>query len=118
MIRPLGRVLLALAIATPLAVLAQEFRGAISGTVTDPSGAPIPGAKVIVTETRTSTINQTVTEGNGQYNVLFLLTGDYDILVQAQGFKDYVRKALHIGAGEHPVISVQLDVGDAAQTVQ
>jgi hypothetical protein len=118
MIRLLGRVLLALVIATPLAVYAQEFRGAISGTVTDPSGAPIPGAKVVVTETRTSTINQAVTESNGQYNVLFLLPGDYDISVKAQGFKDYLRKALHVGAGDHPVISVQLEVGDAAQTVE
>jgi hypothetical protein len=114
----LGQVLFALALAAPLAVYAQEFRGAISGTVTDPSGAPIAGAKITVTETRTSTKNQTVTENNGQYNVLFLLPGDYDVAVQAQGFKDYVRKALHVGAGEHPVISVQLQVGDAAQTVE
>lgn len=99
-------------------MFAQEFRGAISGTVTDPSGAPIPGAKITVTETRTSTKNQAVSDNSGKYNVLFLLSGDYDIAVQSQGFKDYIRKALHIGAGDHPVIDVKLDIGDAAQTVE
>jgi hypothetical protein len=38
--------------------------------------------------------------------------------VQSQGFKDYVRKALHVGAGDHPVIDVQLTIGDAAQTIE
>jgi hypothetical protein len=116
MSRTLGKVLLALAI--PLAMYSQEFRAAISGAVTDSSGAPIAGAKVAVTETRTGTKNQAVSDNSGQYNVLFLLPGDYDIEVQSQGFKDYVRKALHVGAGDHPVIDVRLTIGDAAQTVE
>ena len=107
MIRPLGRVLLVLALSSPLALFSQEFRAAISGTVTDPSGAPVPGAKITVTETRTQTKNQAVSDNGGKYNVLFLLSGDYDIAIQSQGFKDYIRKALHIGAGDHPVIDVQ-----------
>src|SRR5579863_948932 len=108
MIRPLGRVLLALVLTTPLAMYSQEFRAAISGTVTDPSGAGISGAKITVTETRTSTKNQSVADASGKFNVLFLLTGDYDIAVSAPGFKDYVRKAMHLGAGDHPVIDVPL----------
>ncbi len=118
MIRPLGRVLLALVLTTPLAMYSQEFRAAISGTVTDPSGAGISGAKITVTETRTSTKNQSVADASGKFNVLFLLTGDYDIAVSAPGFKDYVRKAMHLGAGDHPVIDVPLQLGDAAQTVE
>ena len=118
MIRPLGKALLILALSFPAHVIAQEFRAAISGTITDPSGSPIPGAKIMVTETRTSTKNQAVSDNSGKYNVLFLLTGDYDIAVQSQGFKDYIRKALHVGAGEHPVIDVRLEIGDAAQTVE
>jgi hypothetical protein len=112
------RALVVPALCSTLAIHAQEFRAAISGTITDPSGAPIPGAKITVTETRTSTKNEAVTDNSGKYNVLFLLTGDYDIAIQAQGFKDYVRKALHVGAGDHPVINAQLEVGDAAQTVE
>ncbi len=117
MIRKLGTVFLALAVTSPLA-FSQEFRGAISGTITDPSGAPVPGVKITVTETRTSTKSQAVSDGSGKYNVLFLLPGDYDVAAQAQGFKDYIRKALHIGAGDHPVIDIQLNVGDAAQTIE
>src|ERR1035438_6955584 len=118
MVRPLGKIMLVLALSSPIAVFAQEFRAAISGTVTDPSGAPVPGAKITVTETRTSTKNQAVSDNTGKYNILFLLPGDYDISVQSQGFKDYIRKALHLGAGDHPVIDVPLNIGDAAQTVE
>jgi hypothetical protein len=71
-----------------------------------------------VIETRTGTKNQAVADASGKFNVLFLLPGDYDIAVQAPGFKDYVRKAMHIGAGDHPVIDVPLQLGQAAQTVE
>ena len=118
MIRPLGRIFLALAFVTPLAMFSQEFRAAISGNVTDPSGAGIAGAKITVTESRTSTKNQAVADSSGKFNVLFLLTGDYDIAVSGPGFKDYVRKAMHLGAGDHPVIDVPLQLGEAAQTVE
>ena len=119
MIRPMGTVLGVLVVlaATP-AAFSQEFRAAISGTVTDPSGAGIAAAKITVTESRTSTHNQAVADSSGKFNVLFLLPGDYDISVAAQGFKDYVRKAMHLGAGDHPVINVPLQLGDAAQTVE
>ena len=55
----------------------QEFRGTISGTVTDSSGAIIKDAQVTVTETNTGTINRTKTDGAGQYVVPFLQPGTY-----------------------------------------
>src|ERR1022692_2128243 len=117
MIRQLRATLLALAIISPPALLSQEFRGAITGAVTDQTGAPIPGANVTVTETRTGTRNQAVSDGSGEYSALFLLPGDYDVAVKKPGFKDYVRRSLHVGAGDHPVIDIQLNVGDSAQTI-
>ena len=68
-------------------MFSQEFRAAISGTVTDPSGAGIAGAKITVTETRTGTRNQAVSDTAGKFNVLFLLPGDYDIAVQCPGLQ-------------------------------
>src|SRR6185437_112830 len=44
--------------------------------------------------------------------------GDYSITVQAAGFREAVRKGIHLGAGEHTVIDFRLDVGDAAQSVE
>ncbi len=102
----------------PLALLAQEFRGTISGMITDPTGAMVAGAKVTVTETNTGTRIPTVSGATGEYTVPFLLPGDYDIEVQMQGFKAITRRGVHVGAGDHPVIDIRLDVGDVATTVE
>jgi Carboxypeptidase regulatory-like domain len=99
------------------AVSAQEFRGTFSGLVSDPTGSPFPGAKVTVTEIRTGTKNETLADSAGQYTAPFLLPGDYNISVQAPNFKKYTRQNMHLGAGDHIVIDVPLEVGDASQSV-
>jgi hypothetical protein len=99
-------------------LFSQEFRGAISGAVTDATGSLIPGAKVTVTETNTSTKVETATDSSGHYTVPFLLPGDYDIAVQAAGFKAFTRKGVHVGSGERPVIDVSLEVGAVTQSVE
>ena len=102
----------------PFGLFAQEFRGTISGTVTDPTGTAVAGAKVTVTETHTGTKNESLTNSGGQYTAPFLLPGDYDIAAQVQGFKEFMRKGVHVGAGDHPVIDIRLDVGEVTQTVE
>ena len=102
----------------PVALFSQEFRGTISGAVTDPTGAAVPGAKVIVTEIHTGTKVPTVSDSAGQYTAPFLLPGDYDVAVQAPGFKSFTRKGIHVGAGDHAVIDVRLDVGDVTTSVE
>ncbi len=111
------RLLAILVLAAPLAMLSQEFRGTISGAVTDPTNSVIAGAKVTVLEVHTGTKVQTVSESTGLYTAPFLLPGDYDITVQVPGFKEAVRKGVHLGAGEHPVIDVHLEVGDTSQSI-
>src|SRR5262245_39449946 len=100
------------------AASAQEFRGTISGVVADATGSVIPGAKVLVTETKTGTKDETTTDSAGHYNVPFLLPGDYEISVKMGGFKEYVRKALHLGAGESPIVDAKLEVGTAQAAVE
>ena len=112
----LSRICLALLI--PAALFCQEFRGTISGAVTDPTGAAIPGAKVTVTETHTGTNIQTVSDSAGQYTAPFLQPGDYDIRVEVQGFKESVRRGIAVGSGDHPVIDFQMQVGEASQSVE
>ena len=67
---------------------AQEFRGTLSGTVTDPSGASIKGATVTVKESQTGTVNATVSDAAGQYVIPFLLPGNYSITAAAKGFEN------------------------------
>ena len=108
----------ALALAVPVAMIAQEYRGTISGSVTDPTGAVVAGSKVTVTEIQTGTKVDTVSDNAGQYAAPFLTPGDYSIAVRTPGFKEFVRKGVHLGAGEHPVIDIRLEVGDTATSVE
>lgn len=100
-----------------IAAMSQEFRGTISGIVTDPSGAVVPGATVVVRETRTGTVNQTKSGNDGQYVVPFLLPGDYSVSVTMPGFQKTVRKDITLQTQEHPIVNVTLAVGEASQTV-
>jgi len=100
------------------ALFAQEFRGTVSGAITDPTGSAVPGAKVTVTETQTGARIPAVSDNSGQYTAPYLLPGEYDIAVQSPGFKESLRKGVHIGAGEHPVIDFKLDVGDVSASVE
>ncbi len=101
----------------PFGASAQEFRATISGTVTDPSGAVVPGASVEVREKGTGAISRTTSDGAGQYVVPFLLPGDYSITVKAAGFQTLNRSNITLQAQEHPIINLQLTVGSANQTV-
>jgi hypothetical protein len=95
---------------------AQEFRGTISGAVSDPSGAMIPGAQIIVRETRTGTVNKTSTDAAGQFVVPFLLPGDYSVLATAQGFET-TQQSLTLQSQEHPILALKLALGNAGTTV-
>jgi hypothetical protein len=96
---------------------AQEFRGTISGTVTDSTGAIIKDAQVAVTETNTGTINRTKTDSAGQYVVPFLQPGTYQIVVEMTSFKKDVRNGITLQANEHPIIDLTLQVGNAQEVV-
>src|SRR5579875_652074 len=108
--------LLLLLLALPFAS-GQEFRGTISGAVTDSSGAAVPGAAVVVKEIHTGTVNRTRSDSAGQYVVPFLLPGDYQITVTQAGFETEVRNNIPLQSQEHPIVNLQLKVGNTAETV-
>lgn len=97
---------------------AQEFRGTISGAVTDPSGAAVPGAEVVVKEVHTGTINRTKSDAAGQYVVPFLLPGQYQVTVSETGFQTEVRNNITLESQSHPIVNLQLNVGSTGETVE
>ncbi len=97
---------------------AQEFRGTLSGSVSDPTGAKIVAAQVVLTETHTGTKIESASDAAGEYTIPFLAPGDYDITVTKDGFKAAIRKSVHVGSGDHPVIDVKLDVGNTTQSIE
>ena len=99
------------------AAFAQEFRGTISGAVTDATGAVVPGATVVVRETQTGTVNNTRSDNAGQYTVPFLLPGSYTVTVSMPGFQQVVRSGITLQSQEHPLINIALPVGENNTTV-
>jgi hypothetical protein len=96
---------------------AQEFRGTISGTVTDNSGAAIPGADVTAQETSTGAISHAVSDSAGQYVIPFLLPGDYRLTVKARGFETLVHTGVTLQSQDHPIINLSLQIGQVSETV-
>src|SRR5688500_13423844 len=91
--RVAGLVLLA-AIAAPAA--GQDFRGAITGRVSDTSNAVLPGATVTATNTATNQATSSVTNSDGLYNLLFLTPGVYHVVAELTGFKRLDRQNIEV----------------------
>src|SRR5579863_6414125 len=96
----------ALAVALSFTAYAQEFRGTISGTVSDPAGGMIANAKVTAVETSTNTKAQTTSDSRGEYAIPFLAPGQYQVTVESNGFRQAVKSGIQLGSGEHPIIDV------------
>ncbi len=88
------------------------------GTVTDPTGALVPGAKVTVTNTETGFVSNGVTNAEGSYYIPFLAVGAYELKVEAPGFKTFVQRGIDLRAAEVPRIDVKLEVGATSESVQ
>lgn len=90
--------------------------GEIRGTVTDSSGAVVPGAVVTVTNTATGVTHRTTTGGAGFYDAPSLLPGEYRIVFSKEGFKEYVRSGivLHV---ETITVNAAMQLGSLSQSV-
>src|ERR1043166_549376 len=110
--------LLLLSLAFAGVCLAQDINGSIVGTVQDPTGAGVPGAKVIVKNTDKNTILRTLTTDNeGNYSALLLPVGKYSVAVEAKGFKRGIQKDIQVNVNDRLTVSMRLEVGDIQQEV-
>lgn len=100
-------------------LLAQsEVGGAnLSGTVTDPSGAAVVGAKVAAVNQATGFERATATNEAGIYNLLRLPVGAYELRVEAQGFKVVKRTGVALKVGAVATIDVSLEIGATTEAV-
>lgn len=100
-----------------LPVCAQEFRGSISGKVTEASGAAVPNASVTIKNSATNSSATTTTNETGDFTVLYLTPGQYKVSVEAKGFKKAVREDIEVRVGDRLALDLQLEVGGVAETV-
>ena len=97
---------------------AQTFRGAINGTVTDPSGAVVPNAQVKATESATGIEHTTVTTSEGQFAFQDIPLGFYKVTVTATGFPSYTVEKVQATAGTIYTLPIQLKLAQATTTVE
>lgn len=91
--------------------------GALTGTVTDPSGAVIAGATVTATNVGTGQTRTVTTDANGAYRFSLLPPGNYDVKLSAQGFKTAEVPSITVNVTETPVLNHKLEIGSEAQQV-
>jgi hypothetical protein len=115
-----ARLLLLLAAAVLLPCIpahAQKDTGGIAGTVTDPSGAVVSGAKVSITDVDRGTTVTTTTNNQGQYVASPLKIGRYKVTIEKSGFQKVVLGPVKVDVQEQPAVNAKLRVGSITETV-
>src|SRR5215472_11605850 len=97
---------------------AQAVFGSILGTVTDPQGNAVAGAKVVVTSTTKNFTFDTTSNESGNYSVTHLIPDTYKIHVEATGFKSYDVPSITVTADSSAKVDATLQVGAITQTVE
>jgi outer membrane receptor protein involved in Fe transport len=100
------------------AMFGQTFRGTILGTVTDPSGAVVSGAKVTVQNVSTGLERATETSADGSYSVPELPIGTYTVTVTQSGFSTSITRDVVVNVASERRVDAQLKTGQVSQTVE
>ncbi len=98
-------------------LLAQGF-GEFLGTVTDPTGAVVAGAKVTATEVGTGFARSTVTSGEGFYTIQSLRPSSYSVTVEAPGFRSFTQTGVTLGADQSATVNMKLEIGATTESIQ
>ncbi|PYT21318.1 MAG: hypothetical protein DMG58_32465, partial [Acidobacteria bacterium] len=98
-------------------LLGQATSGGVFGTVTDPTGAVVAGAKVTITDVSKGITVATTTNESGNYAQTHLTVGTYKITVEATGFKTSVQENVPISVDANARVDLTLQVGDVTQEV-
>jgi Carboxypeptidase regulatory-like domain len=97
---------------------AQTFRGGVNGTVTDQSGALVPGATVEIINVGTSASAKAITSSAGEYTFLDLPVGTYAVKVSATGFKPEQITGVPVSAGTVYTLPIKIGIASTGETVE
>jgi hypothetical protein len=101
-----------------LNVAGQQITGTIRGTVLDPSGAIVQSATVTARQIETGLTRVAVTDHQGQYVLVELPIGRYQIEVRAQGFQKYLRQGISLDVNETATVGIRLKLGAETEQVE
>ncbi len=103
---------------SPLAVLAQGTTATLSGTVSDPTSAIIPGAQVTLTNVQSGAKRTTKSNSDGNFVFAAVPSGDYDVRVTMQGFESTLLHNIHLDPSDNKNLTkVKLAIGEVTQTI-
>ncbi|MGA2737830.1 MAG: carboxypeptidase-like regulatory domain-containing protein [Bryobacteraceae bacterium] len=101
-----------------VAVFAQRDLGTIAGTVTDPTGAGIPNAKITITEVATNLSYDVISSAAGEYTRPALKPGIYTVAAEAQGFRRVAQENVVVTAGDRIGVNLTLPVGNVSESIE
>lgn len=97
---------------------AQVTFGSVTGLVTDPGGAVIPGAEVRLTNSDTAEQRVAATGATGRFTMSQLKAGTYELAVETAGFKRFVRSNIRLQGSQDAEINASLELGEVTETVE
>ncbi len=103
-------------IASP--AMAQLYSGTLTGVVTDPSGALVPAAKVVVTDVGKGLTFTAATDAGGRYLVRALPPSTYRVSVEASGFRTFTQEGIVLAVNQNASLDIALTLGAGAQSVE
>ncbi len=112
--------LIAIFLTCAIRTLAQSSAASaeLRGTVTDPEGAVVPDVSVNVVNVGKAFTRSVNTDGKGEYRLLLLPPGTYEIRAERQGFAAQVKKSVEVTVGQIAVVDFQLEAGTPTETVE
>ena len=99
------------------AALAQSDRGTITGSVTDPTGAAVANAQIQAKQLETGALFPTTSTATGDYTLVQLPVGPYEITASAPGFKKFVRSGITVQVAQTLRINIPLEIGASSESV-
>ena len=109
--------LILVVMASPPMSYGQAGSGELTGEVRDPSGAVVAGARVTLTETAANQTYQSLTDAGGLFAFTNQKPGSYDLSVEADGFKRFIRNNITVTTGERIRVDVELVVGSPTESI-
>src|ERR1700685_3209048 len=109
--------ILAALLLVPCGALGQAVYGAIYGTVTDATGALIPNAPIVVTDTSKGTTVTVNANESGEFRVDHLIPDAYSLSVDQPGFKKYEQNNIQVNADSSDNVTIVLAIGTAGEVV-
>ena len=96
---------------------AQDFRGGVSGTIKDASGAVLPGVTVTATNVETNVAANAITDAKGFYQIRYLNSGPYSVEAKLEGFKPVIRKGVTVRIGDVIPVDFRLELGGMSEVI-